>query len=648
MTARLGLPTLALTALPLGGALFFGEGSRDDPLLAIGAAAVLIGLAGCLAAALGALPRPALGGFGLAALGLLAAFVVWSACSILWSIAPDRSWAFLNRGLVYLAFVLLGVGVGTLVPRATRRAAVGFALLLGLVLAWALAGKVVPGLDPDGATAARLRGSVGYGNALALLAAVALPLALWLASRRAHAHGLRAGGVVLLVVASLSLLLTLSRGGVLIGVLAVLAWLALSEERLESIVALLLAAPVVAALGAFALTRPGLVEDGVAEAVRERDGARFGVALVLGLSLVSAAAWLASRLQARRPLAARRRSLGRRLAVGAAAVALLGVAGLAAAGETPAAWLREFASSDVAGTDPARFGSGSSNNRWSWWGEAWESFGERPLEGWGAASFELTHERLRQDSQVTREPHSLPLQFLSELGAVGFLLAGAASLAAALAVRASLRGLGPGDRAPAIALAVGVAAYGLHALVDFPYDFVAVSAPVALLLGLLLAVGRPPRPATRGPLPALAALAAAPLALISLGAPWLAERRIDEATEVIALDPAAAVEKSEAARRLNPLSLEPHFTRALAESVRGRPGEARRAYERAVRLQPRNGATWYRLGVHELGQLGDATRAYTHLNESYTLDRYGRPGRPGGPLDRARCLVDPENASCRR
>src|SRR5437899_2057596 len=63
----------------------------------------------------------------------------------------------------------------------TRELALGLCALLGLVAAWALATKVLPLLydyGPPGAT--RLRAPVGLWNQLALLGAVALPLALWL------------------------------------------------------------------------------------------------------------------------------------------------------------------------------------------------------------------------------------------------------------------------------------------------------------------------------------------------------------------------------------------------------------------------------------------------------------------------------------
>ncbi|HEV2820814.1 MAG TPA: hypothetical protein VGW11_09930, partial [Solirubrobacteraceae bacterium] len=59
-------------------------------------------------------------------IGLLAAFAVWTGISLLWSVAPDRSWGELNRTLAYVLFAVLAVGVGSSLPRAAERLAVGW------------------------------------------------------------------------------------------------------------------------------------------------------------------------------------------------------------------------------------------------------------------------------------------------------------------------------------------------------------------------------------------------------------------------------------------------------------------------------------------------------------------------------------------
>src|ERR671932_1262115 len=169
----------------------FGGGSRDLSLAWLGTAVVLAATAAIAAALLGALPWPELDHLGLAFLVLGGLFVLWNGASISWSLDPDRSWAYTNRGLVYLAFAGLGLFAGALLPRAPRAVAASLAVLVAGVLGWALLGKVVPSLFPDGGRLARLRSPVDYWNALALLADMAVAPRLSLASRRAHPHAVR-------------------------------------------------------------------------------------------------------------------------------------------------------------------------------------------------------------------------------------------------------------------------------------------------------------------------------------------------------------------------------------------------------------------------------------------------------------------------
>src|SRR6266540_3492082 len=511
----------------------FSNGSSDGRLVWLGLAA--LALAAVLAAGvLAGLARPAPSREALVALGLLAAFVCWSGISVLWSIEPDRSWDYLNRGLVYLAFAAVGLALGAYVPRAPRVWAFVLSGVLALALGWALLGKAFPALGSESGRIARLSSPVGYWNALALLFDMALPLALWLAARRDHPHWLRAA--------------------VAVGVLAYLG--SLAEER--------------------------------------------------------------------RPLTDRRRRLVGRAALAALAVgASVAVVALVVESK-PQGWFREFTQQPTNPSQtvgPGRLANISSTSRWQWWKEAWHAFEEQPLRGTGAGTFELTHRLLRTNSIVVTEPHNVPLQFLSETGIVGFLLALGSVGAAGLGVLGAMRGLDGPDRAAAIALCVLVLAYLLHSILDFDWDFVAVSAPFFLTVGVLLGGGTAPveRRMFLAPLPAVVAIAVA----LSLLTPWFARRAT--ASAYAAVDdgrPVQALRDARDARSLNPLALDPLYAQALAEVQLDDVRAAAALFVRAVRLQPLNWRPWYQLGLFQLEQ-GQYEDAIPPLRRAIELDPHG-------------------------
>ena len=106
-----GLPRTALIGAAgalAAFALFFGDGSTYPPLVWIGGLAVLAAAVGVALVLLGVLAFPRLDGFGVAFLALLGWFVLWNGLSIVWSLQPDRSWEYFNRGIVYFAFACSG------------------------------------------------------------------------------------------------------------------------------------------------------------------------------------------------------------------------------------------------------------------------------------------------------------------------------------------------------------------------------------------------------------------------------------------------------------------------------------------------------------------------------------------------------------
>jgi hypothetical protein len=593
------LPLLAgVSAALVAAAVLFSKGSSDDPLIWIGGLAIAFAAAAAVSVAVGSLAVPEVSPLGLAAVGCLAGLVVWQGFSVLWSIEADRTWNYVNRALVYLAFLVLGLAVGTM-RRAPRFAAGWLAVVTAVTIACALATKIFPGLSAETERVARLNSPIGYWNVLALLTVFALPLALWIAAPRSRPAWLRAAAVVYLYAALVALVLTFSRGGVAVGIAAVGLWIAIARPRLESAAALAIALVPTLAVCGWAFSRPGLTKDGQARSLQVHDGRWFALALVLGGVAAFAAAFFAARYEARQPLTeAWRVRLGRAAVLAVVVAALVGAGSLLAAGITPSRVLHKFnePTPTSAGNGANNLTNLSSSSRWNWWQEAWRSWRAHPVLGTGAGTFELTHRKLRVDGTVATEPHNLPLQFLSETGIFGFILFLGIALAGAGALVETLRRLEGEDRLAGAALVVVLFAYVVHGVVDFDWDFVAVTAPAVAVLGVLLAAGRPARvrPGARRGVLAVAAGAVAAAALYSLASPWLAARRVDDAYAALSRgDEDAAVADAHSAHDLNPVSVDALLAWGVAEASRGDVAAAGRLYTKAISIQPDNWRPWY-------------------------------------------------------
>jgi Flp pilus assembly protein TadD len=139
---------------------------------------------------------------------------------------------------------------------------------------------------------------------------------------------------------------------------------------------------------------------------------------------------------------------------------------------------------------------------------------------------------------------------------------------------------------------------------------------------VLLAAGAPTGVARR-PLVAVAVALVSLAVVSSLLSPWLADRRVRAAEDALAADHVAeAADRADDARALDPVSVEPLFTKAIAKERQGQVIEALALYVRATQLQPENPETWYQLGVFEKG-LRSYDWAELHLTRARELDPYG-------------------------
>ncbi|MGD9696578.1 MAG: O-antigen ligase family protein [Thermoleophilia bacterium] len=559
----------------------------------------------------------------LVALGATAGLAVWSALSIAWAAAPDLAWIDANRGLTYLAALILGLALGALVPRAPIGLGIGLALAAMPAILLALAHKVLPGRLGSDADPARLADPLGYWNALALVAVFALPGLLWAAGaprRRAWAAALAGAGVCLVVV---TLMLTYSRGGLMAAVMAVAITVAFLPRRVAALSAL--AAGVVGAAlpSAFALTDTALSTDAVPTDLREGPGAGLGWRLAVGVALAAALApglaWTWRRL-----------GLGgartRRAALVGGLVLLVAAVGVLSGTATGRGWtgdrVAEFRGEggDAVANTPGRLVNTAGNQRKAWWGEAWRGFEDSPAVGQGAGGFPLVHLRYRlsgDDALNTREPHGVVLRMLSGLGIVGLALF--AALVAAV-VWGVLRSAGR-DAGPEIGLPIAVlGAFALQAAVDWSWAVPALTTAALAAAGVVLSAAGP-RPERRRARPGGLAIglitAVTLLAVGSATLPWWSAHEVRAGQRALtADDPAAALDLAGRARTANPLSLEPLTLRGMALTSEGDLGRALASYLAATRLQPDNPVAWRYLADF----YGDDPRAAQAWRRVHELD----------------------------
>jgi len=636
----LGAAAFILAALvggSLAGAAFVGDGSDVDGILPVGGTAAVLVAAALLAVAFGLVAAPRVGRSGGVLVVAMILLAAWTGATVWWSIVPDRSWDAFNKSAAFAVFLGLGVVLAGVGGRAAARLGASvLALVTALVLTWALVAKSIPSLDPEGDRVARLREPVEYWNALALIADVAIGLGLWLGASRGHRAIVRVVGGLLVFIATLSLLLTLSRVGIAAAVAVVLLWLALSEgRRVEG--GLLLAASVTPAalVGGWAFTRPALVEDVAERSDRVADGTVLGFLTLAGAVLVVALVAAGSR---RSLDDERRRKIGRGLlAAAGVAVATVLVGVVVAVGSA----ISSDSSCAEIVNDPSRLGSLDLSNRWCWWNEAVDVYAGNAPEGAGAGTFEIARKRYRSDARNVTQPHSVPLQQLAGGGLVALGLFCALVLAAAATCVFSLRRLEGGERAAAVALVAAPVAYLLHALVDYSWDFLAVTAPTTVALGVLAGAGHPPGARRSRPVLGLGAVLVALALLVSFASPRLADTSVRESTRALgAADFVRARDRADWARFFNPLSVDPIFAVARIRERQNFQRAAEETYVDAVELQPENPETWYALGLFELQALGKLCAAYEFLNQAYTLDPAGHQWSEGGPLDVARDAVN--------
>lgn len=446
----------------------------------------------------------------LVAIGALAAFACWTGLSRAWSVVPDVPLLDMQRAMLYLALF----GLALLAADSGRNARVLVWSVLGVIVVLVGAGllsRLQPDLvpttiDPFIAAFYRLDYPLGYWNAFGALASIGTVLALGLAADARGSAVLRAaaaGAAVLLVVA---MYLSLSRGAWLALILGLVVLVAIAPNRGSLLLTLLIAggAAVVAILRLRGY--PALVLDPEAGSGQLVQGSAYTREL-LGLVLVAVAAQAAlARIRVSSLLEQQMRTLRRFALIGGAVIVVLAAlagyvvkggeaeGGVTAAVNDATGWLdrqwQDFlnpATSPGAGTARLISARGARSDGYR---VAIDGFEAQPLIGDGAGSFEVRYARERDIDVKIRDAHSLPLETLSELGAVGMVLLLAFLGAVATTARRALTGKGAIRPAEAAAVTAAFAIWLGHACVDWDWEMPALTGTALVLSAPLFQRGR--------------------------------------------------------------------------------------------------------------------------------------------------------------
>jgi hypothetical protein len=499
--------SVALAASLLAGPTvlaFFSGGYFERPRLIAG---ILAWGAVLAAVVLARRPLPR-GSGGRVALAGLAALCVWTALSLLWTPIAGATEDDLQRTLLYLAYF----GACAVLFRALWVSAwLEPALAAGtaVVTCYALSERLLPDLfdlSQSITAGGRLEQPLTYWNASGALAALGVVLCVRLVGDTRRDARLRAAAAAATVPLAAGVYLSLSRGvlaALAVG-LSVLVAVAPDGRAQLRAVAIALVTSLPAAVVAAALPAIRTLE-GSAGARRAE-----GLVMLAVLAAFAAAAALLAWREARsdRPPGALLRTRQRALATaGVGLILLAALLGAAALESKPESRSPAF------GANPERLRSLDSN-RYSYWRVALDSFADRPVLGIGSGAFAVEWFQQRDVEDPTREPHSLYLGALAELGLVGFL-----TLAAFICgVVAAARELWRRDPALAAGPIAALVLFAAHAGIDWDWEMPAVTMIALALAGAVVAWGdmQTPSAATAGrregsaPAPAPERLASAP------------------------------------------------------------------------------------------------------------------------------------------
>lgn len=589
-------------------------------------------------AAVGALPAARITRVGWVGLGLFGAFALWTGLGIGWSESAERSVAELGRVATLLGIFALALSVQG--REAGRRTAAAIAAAAGVVATLALVSRMEPTWLPaedylaflPGA-ANRLAYPLGYWNGLGQLIAIGMPIVVWMAAegRLAATRSLATAAIPAM---SLTIFLTLSRGGIGAAVLALLVLVALHPRRVRLILPLVLGCAG-SALVIAAATQRTAFRDGLTNSVASSQGAEMlAMTLVVcgGVALLAAAIALADKHGLGPRLPRPSRAATGVVAGGLAIVVLIAALAAGAPGQISDRWEQFKEPGTTGGVE--RLSSLTGSSRYQFWQSALDANATEPWRGIGPGTYEFWFARdVDQEAAeglFVRDAHSLYLETLAELGIIGLVLIG--GFVGFVLVTGAVRAFRLDKSEPMAALlaaaTAGAVAFAVAAALDWAWELTIL--PVCFLLLAAVILGRDTGPeADRDPEPEpgrmrfvprgiLAALAVA--ALIAVAIPYAGLTSVDESqADVRARSLDNALADARTASDVQPYAASPYLQQALVFELGGDFDAAAEAATRATEEEPTNWRNWFVLSRIE-AERGDPKAAVAAFDEARSLN----------------------------
>ncbi len=583
--------------------------------------------------------------WGAVTLALFGALAVLTAVSISWSVQPATSWTEAGRTLAYLAAFGGALALARLLPGRWPALVGAIAVATTVVAGYALLVKVFPATLDPGETFGRLRAPFDYWNATGLIAALGLPPCLWAGARRDRRHALRAVAVPATAVLITVIVLSYSRGAVLVAVVGIVCWFAITPLRLRAALVLGLGAAGAAIVSVYAIDTHALTGDLVALPARTTAGHGFGAVLLVVLGALAAAgfaaAWAMDRVRLSRSL---RHRIGVALVIAASLIPVGGIVALAVSsrgltGEISHVW-NQLTTSTLVSNTPTRLVQ-LGNSRGRYWSEGWKVGEHSLLHGVGALGYGTAVTRYTNDPRIVAHAHSYVVETFADFGLIGVALMVAMLVSWSLAARRTLARPGsPGpasdqaahtaERAGLLTMLAVVVIFGLHSAIDWTWFVPGTALPALACAGWL--AGRGPlvapvgtRPRSRllqAPGTAAAVIGVVTVALLAAWAVWQPLRSADAdsaaLSAVVRGDLTGAIADARSAAKIDPVSVDPLFELAAIYTAAGDPTTAREQLVKAIGRQPQNAQTWLTLGEFDL--------------------RYHRPGSAIVSLAKAKAL----------